>query len=216
MLAMDSFRKSHFYLRSSTNHQFLWTLARRTFCSSSSKTSYYEDLGVDSDATAEEIKQAFYSQSKLYHPDRNPNDAESLKKFQSIQEAYDTLGNPRLRRKYDTGTLGRLSSVADREISKHKFEGDRFYAGRSKMRDEFGADRHRGKQTDLDQWTTSHRTQVFKRRRDDRRKEASVFHQESVNKQHHVNMSQQTSGRARIWIFMIIFMIALFKIKGMS
>ena len=84
----------------------------------SSKSTYYEDLEIDSDSTSDEIKDAFYQLSKKFHPDKNP-DPEAIKRFQAINEAYKTLGNPRLRRKYDTGTLGRMSSVADREISKH-------------------------------------------------------------------------------------------------
>lgn len=102
------------------------TLVRRdlhsspVIASSDSSRTYYEELGLDSESTSEEIKQAFYTLSKENHPDLNPNDPDCLKKFQAINEAYNTLSNPKLRRLYDTGKLGRMSSVADREMSKHR------------------------------------------------------------------------------------------------
>ena len=90
------------------------------------ENNYYDDLNLDSTATSKDVKTAYIELSKEFHPDRNPGDPEAAIKFQEISEAYATLGNSKLRRMYDRGTLGRLSSVADREAAKHKFDGSAF------------------------------------------------------------------------------------------
>ena len=59
-----------------------------------SKRDYYEILGVDNDASEDQIKQSFRSLARKYHPDKNPNDAEAETKFKEIQEAYAILSNP--------------------------------------------------------------------------------------------------------------------------
>ncbi|KAI6219798.1 J domain-containing protein [Aphelenchoides fujianensis] len=62
----------------------------------------YSTLGVKRDATAKEVKSAFYELSKKYHPDRNPEDAEkAAAKFQTIVDAYEVLGHAEKRRAYD-------------------------------------------------------------------------------------------------------------------
>ena len=117
-------------------------------------TSYYDDLGLSSLANSKEIKAAYYDLSKKYHPDKNADNPEALQKFQAISEAYATLGDPRLRRQYDKGVLGRSTSVADRELSKHRFKGEEFVQGRAKFRDEYRDDaggvgpRHSGQNMD--------------------------------------------------------------------
>ena len=59
---------------------------------------YYGILGVDKNASADEIKKAYRKLSKQYHPDVNPEGAE---RFKEISEAYDTLSNPDKKQKYD-------------------------------------------------------------------------------------------------------------------
>lgn len=63
--------------------------------------SYYEILGVDEDASADEIKKAFRKLAKQYHPDRNPDDPQAESKFKEINEAYETLSDPQRRAEYD-------------------------------------------------------------------------------------------------------------------
>lgn len=63
-------------------------------------SNFYEILGVDNDADESQIKKAYRSLSLKYHPDRN-TDEEATTKFQSISEAYETLSDPELRKKYD-------------------------------------------------------------------------------------------------------------------
>ncbi|XP_051017290.1 dnaJ homolog subfamily C member 30, mitochondrial [Acomys russatus] len=70
-----------------------------------SRTALYELLGVPSTATQAQIKAAYYRQSFLYHPDRNPGSTEAAERFTRISEAYLVLGSSILRRKYDRGLL---------------------------------------------------------------------------------------------------------------
>ena len=66
----------------------------------SSIKDYYRILGVDRNATQEEIKKAYRRLARLYHPDRNP-DPEAEEKFKEINEAYHVLSDEERRREYD-------------------------------------------------------------------------------------------------------------------
>lgn len=71
-----------------------------------SRTSYYDILRVSPGATQSQIKTAYYKQSFIYHPDKNPGDKVATQRFSEVSEAYMVLGNIGLRRKYDRGILG--------------------------------------------------------------------------------------------------------------
>ena len=62
---------------------------------------YYETLGVARSATAEEIKLAFRKLARLYHPDVAKNKVTGEAKFKEINEAYEVLGDPDKRKRYD-------------------------------------------------------------------------------------------------------------------
>jgi curved DNA-binding protein len=62
---------------------------------------YYKILGVDKNATADEIKKAYRKLARKHHPDLNPNNAEASKLFQQINEANEVLSDPENRKKYD-------------------------------------------------------------------------------------------------------------------
>lgn len=66
-----------------------------------SKRDYYEVLGVPRDASQEEIKKAYRRLARKYHPDANPDDPSAVEKMKEINEAYEVLGNPEKRAKYD-------------------------------------------------------------------------------------------------------------------
>ncbi|NLO82896.1 MAG: molecular chaperone DnaJ [Clostridiales bacterium] len=65
------------------------------------KRDYYEVLGIDRNASEDEIKRAYRRLAKKYHPDLNPGDAEAEAKFKEINEAYNVLINPETRAQYD-------------------------------------------------------------------------------------------------------------------
>lgn len=62
---------------------------------------YYEVLGVDKTADAEEIKRSYRRLAMKFHPDRNPDDAEAEAKFKEAAEAYEVLSDSQKRERYD-------------------------------------------------------------------------------------------------------------------
>jgi curved DNA-binding protein len=62
---------------------------------------YYKVLGVDKNASEEDIKKAYRKLARKLHPDLNPNDKEAHKKFQQLNEANEVLSDPEKRKKYD-------------------------------------------------------------------------------------------------------------------
>lgn len=66
-----------------------------------SKTDYYELLGVSRKASAKDIRTAFRKLARKYHPDLNPGDKAAEEKFKQLQEAYDVLSDSKKRQMYD-------------------------------------------------------------------------------------------------------------------
>ena len=65
------------------------------------KRDYYEVLGLQKGASAEDIKKAYRKAAMKYHPDRNPGDKEAEEKFKEVGEAYEVLSDDEKRARYD-------------------------------------------------------------------------------------------------------------------
>ena len=72
--------------------------------------NYYEILGISNTASFEEIKRAYYTLSKKYHPDINPKTANL---FRNITEAYNTLKDPSKRKSYDNKLVDNSNPFED-------------------------------------------------------------------------------------------------------
>ncbi|UKK52911.1 DnaJ domain-containing protein [Prevotella sp. E2-28] len=62
---------------------------------------YYKILGVDKTIPQKDVKKAYLKRAKQFHPDLHPEDPKAKAKFQALNEAYDVIGDPEKRKKYD-------------------------------------------------------------------------------------------------------------------
>src|SRR5438552_14431530 len=62
---------------------------------------YYDVLGLKRGASQKEIKQAYRKLARKHHPDVNPGDKSAESRFKDLSEAYEVLGDPAKRKKYD-------------------------------------------------------------------------------------------------------------------
>ena len=120
------------------------------------KRDYYEILGLNRNATEQDIKSAFRKLAKESHPDRNPSDRGAEQRFKELNEAYEALKDPQKRAAYDQfghaafdGGLGRaggfgpdfassMSDIFDDLFG--EFMGGRRGGGRQRTGRERGAD----------------------------------------------------------------------------
>lgn len=62
---------------------------------------YYKILGVDKTIPQKDVKRAYLKRAKQFHPDLHPDDPKAKAKFQALTEAYEVIGDPEKRKKYD-------------------------------------------------------------------------------------------------------------------
>lgn len=96
---------------------------------------YYKTLGVNKNATKEEIKKAYRKLSFKYHPDQNQGDKAAEEKFKEISEAYEVLGNEDNRKKYDQ--LGANWKYYEQAQAQGGFNGGRTYTYEGDINDIF-------------------------------------------------------------------------------
>jgi curved DNA-binding protein len=85
---------------------------------------YYATLGVTKASTDKEIKQAFRKLARKHHPDVNPGDKQAEVRFKEINEAYEVLGDPAKRKKYDElGANWRMYEQAEAQGGANPFGG---------------------------------------------------------------------------------------------
>ncbi|VEL20899.1 unnamed protein product, partial [Protopolystoma xenopodis] len=111
-----SFLPSRFFVLSPKLFPQLFTF------SSKHSGGLYKVLDLPSDATNREIKDAFYKLSKFFHPDIS-KDSSTRAKFEEIKQAYEILGNPTMRQKYDRGLVSPAKGfVSDRATEADKVD----------------------------------------------------------------------------------------------
>ena len=85
---------------------------------------YYATLGVTKASTEKEIKQAFRKFARKHHPDVNPGDKKAEARFKEVNEAYEVLGDPAKRKKYDElGANWRMYEQAEAQGGANPFAG---------------------------------------------------------------------------------------------
>src|SRR5512141_1136973 len=65
------------------------------------QNDYYQTLGVERAASADEIRKAYRKLARKHHPDLNPGDKSAEDRFKKVQEAYDILSEPKKKQMYD-------------------------------------------------------------------------------------------------------------------
>uniref|UniRef100_H3C6W2 DnaJ (Hsp40) homolog, subfamily C, member 30b n=1 Tax=Tetraodon nigroviridis TaxID=99883 RepID=H3C6W2_TETNG len=130
-----------------------------------SRTAYYDILRVSPGATQSQIKTAYYKQSFIYHPDKNPGNQAARQRFSEVSEAYGVLGNVSLRRKYDRGILAPSDLRSPGGPSSKESAGPKgrpFSQSGAKVRFDFDAfyQAHYGEQLQREQSRRARRQQV--------------------------------------------------------
>lgn len=86
---------------------------------------YYQTLGIETTASAQEIKNAYRDLAFKYHPDRNKDNPEGVNQMKAVNEAYAVLSNPDKRREYDT-IRTQFGNSAHQQFRKSYSEEDLF------------------------------------------------------------------------------------------
>ena len=90
---------------------------------------YYKILEIDKKATPEEIKKAYRTLAKKYHPDRNQNDKKAEEQFKLVNEANEVLSDPEKRKQYDE--LGENWQQNSQAYNQQRNPNQQYYQGNS-------------------------------------------------------------------------------------
>ncbi|XP_068152105.1 dnaJ homolog subfamily C member 30, mitochondrial [Drosophila tropicalis] len=178
-----------------------------TSCPFGQQINYYDSLGIAKRSTQNEIKAAYYKLSMVYHPDRNQGSESAAKKFREINQAYEVLGNYRLRRLYDKGIVHTAGSQYAQDIHDQAAEDDpetKFYKSRfkkSKVADTEG----RTPIYDFDEWSRAHYGKNFERRQTAQAKYERIRVQKEQN-----SISKQTDTVMIAFIFAAVAVYLMF------
>ncbi len=97
---------------------------------------YYKTLGVERNASEDDIRKAYRKLAMQYHPDRNPNDKQAEERFKEINEAYQVLSDPQKRSHYDR--LGSDYSTWQRRGAPGDFDWRQYQGFPGGVRVEYG------------------------------------------------------------------------------
>lgn len=101
---------------------------------------YYKILGLEKNASDDDIKKAYRKLARKYHPDLNPNDKEAHTRFQQINEANEVLSDPEKRKKYDEyGENWKHAEQFEQARNQRSYSGEQ--GGFEQFSGEFGEDR---------------------------------------------------------------------------
>lgn len=140
-----------------------WNTVLIVNMSSSTKSkNHYTNLEINTKATQDEIKSAYFKLSMQYHPDKNNSDEAKIK-FREISDAYEVLGNFDKRKNYDRGInikTGVQPSRGD-NVRTHDITKEAFRARSAIFRHSSGPTT--AKIYDFDEWTKAHYGNVFRK-----------------------------------------------------
>ncbi len=113
------------------------------------KQDYYKVLGVNKDASADDIKRAYRRKAIKYHPDKNPDNKEAEAKFKQCAEAYEVLSDTQKRQRYDQFGHDGLRGMGMRDYSHMKWQDvgsifEDIFSGFGGFGDIFGGGSRRG------------------------------------------------------------------------
>ncbi|XP_067015042.1 dnaJ homolog subfamily C member 30, mitochondrial [Anabrus simplex] len=125
--------------------------------------NHYDSLGITPKATQSDIKAAYYKLSMMYHPDKNKGSDVASEKFRAISEAYEVLGNFKLRKLYDKGILHTAGPQYADAATVVDDDQTRFYKSRTR-RHTAPTPTGRTPIYDFDEWSRAHYGDAFARR----------------------------------------------------
>ncbi|KAG4071323.1 hypothetical protein HA402_004027 [Bradysia odoriphaga] len=186
------------------------TKRKRNFSTGSTlRKSHYDVLGLTPNATQVDVKAAYYNLSKLYHPDRNEGSIDAAEKFRDISNAYEILGNYKLRRLYDKGiihTAGAHYKDVEETVEEVKDDAQTRFYKRHMKRTEAPTATGRTPIFNFDEWNSQHYGKAFERRQAARKKFYGMPNE---------RLRQENSGKYEVTIFggMVAIFLFLFGVK---